>query len=124
VLRVISKRTLIAQVLIGGLFIAGAELVAGCPSAAAGTAPSGGGDGSVGHHLAEEWCRGCHAIEPSAVNTAKPAPDFVAIANMPSSTELSLKVFLRSNHKSMPNFIIRQNDIDDIVTYILSLKRD
>jgi len=105
-------------------WIAGALVTALSASCAlADTVPPGTGDGSVGHRLASEWCRGCHAIEPSAVNTGKPAPDFVAVANLPSTTELSLKVFLRSNHKSMPNFIIRSNDINDIVAYILSLKR-
>ena len=29
---------------------------------------------------------------------------------MPSTTELSLKVFLRSSHKSMPNFILQPED--------------
>jgi len=117
----ISKQTLVAGALVAGVL--GAALSAGVSRAAADAAPSGSGDGSMGHRLAGEWCRGCHAIEPTAVNTGKPAPDFVSIANMPSTTELSLKVFLRSNHKSMPNFIIRSNDIDDLVAYILSLKR-
>lgn len=42
---------------------------------------------------------------------------------MPSTTALSLKVFLRSNHKEMPNLIISNTDTDDIVAYILSLNR-
>ena len=42
---------------------------------------------------------------------------------MPSTTELSLKVFLRSSHKSMPNFILQPEEADDIVAYILSLRR-
>ena len=42
---------------------------------------------------------------------------------MPSTTELSLKVFLRSSHKSMPNFILQPEETDDIVAYILSLRR-
>lgn len=120
-LRAIGMRSLVARSLFVGALVA--ALSAGAFSARADTVPPGTGDGSVGHRLASEWCRGCHAIEPSAVNTAKPAPDFVAVANLPATTELSLKVFLRSNHKSMPNFIIRANDINDIVAYILSLKR-
>ena len=51
------------------------------------------------------------------------AADFAEIANVPSTTELSLKVFLRSSHKSMPNFILQPAEADDIVAYILSLRR-
>jgi mono/diheme cytochrome c family protein len=86
--------------------------------------PPGGGDGSAGYRLASQWCRDCHAIEPSAVLIGKPAPDFVAIANLPSTTALALKVFLQSSHKTMPNYIIKPADADDLVAYILSLKRD
>ena len=52
------------------------------------------------------------------------APDFVRIANRTSTTELSLKVFLRSNHRSMPNLIISPDQANDLVQFILSLKRD
>jgi hypothetical protein len=51
------------------------------------------------------------------------APDFVRIANRTSTTELSLKVFLRSNHRSMPNLIIAPGEADDLTQFILSLKR-
>jgi mono/diheme cytochrome c family protein len=80
------------------------------------------GDGSSGYRLASTWCSDCHAIERSAVTIGKPAPNFAAIANLPSTTELSLKVFLQTSHKSMPNFIIKPNDANDLVAYILSLK--
>jgi cytochrome c len=83
----------------------------------------GAGDGSSGYRLASAWCKECHAIEASAVSTGKSAPDFVAIANLPSTTELALKVFLLSGHNTMPNFIIKPGDADDLVAYILSLKR-
>ena len=39
---------------------------------------------------------------------------------MPSTTALSLMVFLRSNHQAMPNLII---DTDDLIAYILALKQ-
>jgi hypothetical protein len=43
---------------------------------------------------------------------------------MPSTTALSLKVFLNSSHTNMPNVIIQPSDADEIVHYILGLKRD
>jgi mono/diheme cytochrome c family protein len=92
--------------------------------ASADMASPAGGDGSTGYRLASAWCMDCHAIEKNAVWTGKPAPNFVAVANLPSTTGLSLKVFLLSNHKAMPNFVISSGDADDLVAYILSLKRE
>ena len=41
----------------------------------------------------------------------------------PATTALSLKVFLQSSHKDMPNLILKPAEADDIIAYILSLKR-
>ena len=81
--------------------------------------------GSVasGRRHAINWCTGCHAVLPDKADAGLFAADFVAIANLPSTTALSLKVFLRSSHNNMPNFILQPADADDIVAYILSLKR-
>jgi mono/diheme cytochrome c family protein len=78
---------------------------------------------SAGHRLAEAWCKTCHAIEAKTDGASSPAPDFVAVANQPSTTELSLKVFLRSSHHDMPNLVLTPDQADDLVTYILSLRR-
>ena len=79
------------------------------------------GSAQSGRRLANYWCTGCHSVEPKTVGIF--AADFAEIANVPSTTELSLKVFLRSSHKSMPNFILQPEETDDIVAYILSLRR-
>jgi mono/diheme cytochrome c family protein len=78
---------------------------------------------STGHRLAVAWCAECHAIEADDIHTGK-GPAFARIANLPSTTALSLNVFLRSNHTDMPNFIIAPGDAAEIVQYILSLKRN
>jgi cytochrome c len=78
---------------------------------------------ATGHRLAEAWCKTCHAIEATSAGTSNPAPDFVAVANLPSTTALSLKVFLQSNHPTMPNLVLTPAQTDDLVSYILSLKR-
>jgi cytochrome c len=80
--------------------------------------------GSAGHRLADAWCKDCHAIEAVTAGNADAAPAFAAIANQPSTTELSLKVFLRTSHRSMPNLVIAPSQADDLVHYILSLKRN
>ncbi len=79
---------------------------------------------AAGHRLAEAWCGECHAIEATPTPKATAAPDFAAIANRPSTTALSLKVFLRTNHPSMPNIVITPDQTDDLVNYILGLKRN
>ena len=76
---------------------------------------------SAGLRLAEAWCKDCHALD---AGTFSRAPDFVRIANRTSTTELSLKVFFRTNHRSMPNLIIAPDQADDLAQFILSLKRD
>ena len=55
----------------------------------------------AGRNLAIQWCTGCHAVEPNTVGSF--GADFAEIAKLPSTTALSLKVFLRTSHRSMPN---------------------
>jgi len=78
---------------------------------------------TAGHKLAEAWCRSCHAIDANGARAESTAPDFVAVANLPSTTELSLKVFLQSSHPNMPNLMLTPEQSGDVVNYILSLKR-
>lgn len=78
---------------------------------------------AAGHRLAEAWCTACHVIEPKTAGASNAAPDFVQVANLPSTTALSLKVFLRTSHPSMPNLVLTADQTDDLVNYILSLKR-
>ena len=77
-----------------------------------------------GHRLAEAWCQNCHAIEATIAGTRGGAPDFAAIANRSSTTALSLKVFFQTSHQRMPNLIIEPAQAEDLVNYILSLKRN
>jgi mono/diheme cytochrome c family protein len=79
---------------------------------------------SAGHRLAEAWCKDCHAIEAPTAGTRGGPPDFTAIANRPSTTALSLKVFFKTSHRRMPNLIIAPEQADDLANYILSLKRN
>jgi cytochrome c len=86
------------------------------------TVPSG--SAAAGHRLADAWCKDCHAIEAATPGSANVAPDFLKIANQPSTTALALKVFLQTSHRSMPNLVIAPDQADDLVNYILSLKRN
>ncbi len=79
------------------------------------------GDTTAGLRLAKLWCSECHAVERESFLVGRRAPDFAAVAERPSTTALSLNVFLRSSHNTMPNVILTRGDADDIVAYILSL---
>jgi len=81
------------------------------------------GDPQVGRRLAENWCRECHATDAGSMSAHPNAPDFASIAARPGTTALSLNVFLRSSHKTMPNLMMERREADDLVAYIISLGR-
>lgn len=84
------------------------------------------GNPSSGHGMATTVCAACHQVVGGKMDGGKSSsgpPNFVDIANMPSTTALSLRVFLRSSHRNMPNLIISDRDTDDLVAYILGLKK-
>ena len=78
---------------------------------------------SSGRQIAAKICGNCHEISPTMSSKTAVGPGFDDIANLPSTTALSLKVFLRSSHKRMRNLILSGADSDDVIAYILSLKR-
>jgi cytochrome c len=89
------------------------------------------GDPASGRQIANAQCSSCHRVRPtlstdergpSLTDTDGP-PSFQSIADLPSTTGLALNVFLHSNHKNMPNISLSAGDADDIIAYILSLKR-
>ena len=75
-----------------------------------------------GLRLAQRLCADCHSVEARTDRPGHFAPNFTAVSRMPSTTELALKVFLRSNHRSMPNIILAEGETEQLVAYILSLK--
>jgi len=79
---------------------------------------------SEGHRLAQDWCAGCHAVEPYSLSFPGQPPSFEAVANQPGITPLALKVFFRTSHKDMPNLVIGRDQADALASYILSLKRN
>ena len=79
-------------------------------------------DAARGLTLAERWCSQCHGVRPGDASLTPKIPTFPAVAALASTTGMSLRVFLRTSHPNMPNLILRQDDTDDLVDYILSLK--
>ncbi len=81
------------------------------------------GDPEAGFTFAKQQCAECHLVEPEWVGSfGSPAKSFAEIGSDPKTTEMSLKVFLRTPHIAMPNFILTEQQTEDVVAYILSLE--
>ena len=74
--------------------------------------------------VAKAVCSRCHAVEknsPRSRDTA--APRFEDIANRPGITARAISKALQTTpHRKMPNLKGTRDTINDVVTYILSLK--
>ena len=82
------------------------------------------GDPAAGLRLAATWCANCHRVAPDGPGpSTDAAPTFRAIAQMPSATAMSLRVFLQTPHPNMPDYRLTREELDDVVAYLLSLKR-
>jgi mono/diheme cytochrome c family protein len=81
--------------------------------------------GSVqqGLRLARETCAQCHLVDKvTGRSTDANAPTFEAIANTPGLTSAALAAALQTSHRTMPNVVIKGDDADNVIAYILSLK--
>jgi mono/diheme cytochrome c family protein len=81
------------------------------------------GDAKKGATLAQTVCAECHTVDlgqtPSP-NTR--APSFVTVAKTRGMTPLALRVWLQSPHPTMPNLLLSDEQKDDVIAYLLSLK--
>jgi mono/diheme cytochrome c family protein len=78
---------------------------------------------SAGQTLAQHWCGECHDITPGGTRSRNHrAPAFAKLAADPSFTDYTLRATLRTQHVTMPQIMFTPRQLDDIVTYILSLK--
>ena len=81
------------------------------------------GDPAAGRRLAEQVCAACHAIpgrEPA--REARGVRPLQALAADPAVTGMALTAYLRSQHPPMPNFMLDEQQLNDVVAYILSLQ--
>lgn len=81
------------------------------------------GDPQAGRTYAVKNCSGCHMVSTKQSPPVRTAPSFQAIADMRSTTEMSLHAFLSTPHPRMPNFIVPPKNGQDVAAYILSLRK-
>ena len=80
-------------------------------------------DIEAGAAYAEQVCAACHAVMPNEQISPLPqAPTFQSVANTPGMTELALTVWLQSSHPTMPNIILKPDDMRNVIAYIRSLE--
>ena len=83
------------------------------------------GDPAKGFIHAQQVCAQCHAIRGGNKLSPNPlAPSFETIANTSGVTGMSLAASLHSTHENMPNFVLSKTDRNNVIAYILSLKRE
>lgn len=81
------------------------------------------GDAAKGHEYVQQVCSECHTIEKGRRPSPNgQAPNFETIAKTPGMTAIALTAVLRTPHRNMPNIIIANEDIRNVVAYVLSLQ--
>ena len=79
-----------------------------------------------GRRIARESCAQCHLLDaagkPASPDQRMQGPAFAAVAAMPSTTSVAIKVFLKTPHANMPNIMLSEAEIDALAVYILSLR--
>ena len=83
-----------------------------------------GADAAAGKQLALELCSGCHVVAEDQVRPAiDVVPAFAVIANKRETTDFRIRVFLQDTpHPVMPNFIFADDEIENLIAYIFSLR--
>jgi hypothetical protein len=82
---------------------------------------AGPANAEAGRLSAQAWCTECHSVQRETAGTGKFAPDFTVIASRRSARWLH--AFLRSKHVLMPDFEFHPHEADDLVAYIVGLRR-
>jgi mono/diheme cytochrome c family protein len=83
------------------------------------------GDAQKGLQYASEVCAKCHAVHLKQPASPLPqAPRFEDIANTPGMTAIALTTWFQTSHPTMPNLIIKNDEMRNVIQYILSLKRE
>jgi len=81
------------------------------------------GNAKLGHDYAAQVCAECHDVEASGEVSPNPdAPTFQSVADTPGMTARALAVWMRTSHPTMPNLIIKPDDMDNVIAYIMSLR--
>jgi mono/diheme cytochrome c family protein len=78
---------------------------------------------AAGARLAAEQCAECHIVrEGQPPSFYSVAPSFMSIAARSGMNKRALRVTLRTPHRTMPNIVLDDRQLDALAAYVLSLK--
>jgi mono/diheme cytochrome c family protein len=81
------------------------------------------GTPELGKEYAARGCVECHDVEARGEISPNPdAPSFQSVADTPGMSARALAVWLQTSHPTMPNLIIKPDDMDNVIAYIMSLR--
>jgi mono/diheme cytochrome c family protein len=82
------------------------------------------GNAKKGAEFADVACYQCHAVRMGQKRSPNhQAPSFSHMAADPRITSMALRVWFQTPHPTMPNLVLREYDKENLIAYILSLKR-
>jgi mono/diheme cytochrome c family protein len=81
------------------------------------------GNSGPGQAYAESVCAECHDVEAAGGFSPNPdAPSFQSVADTPGMSPRALTVWMQTSHPTMPDFILKPEDLDNVIAYIMSLR--
>ena len=93
---------------------------------AASASAQDGGEVRRGQQFATRVCAGCHALDPGdrPPRRSRMRRPFPVIAQVPGLTALALTVSLQGAHRRMPDLVLETQERNDVIAFILSLRRN
>ena len=99
-------------------------LVLSASAFASSTLADEGGNVRDGLRFAQTVCAECHAVRDGERASPKAqAPTFTSVANTPGMNAMALEVWFQTPHPTMPNLKFTNQESDDVIAYILSLRK-
>jgi hypothetical protein len=81
------------------------------------------GGAERGLRYAESICSPCHAVHANQIHSpVKRATPFQLVADTSGMTANALTAWLQTSHPTMPNVIMTDENMRNVIEYILSLK--
>ena len=82
------------------------------------------GNAKEGFVFAQAVCAECHAVRAGERASPKAqAPSFTTVANTPGMNAMALEVWFQTPHPTMPNLKFSDQESDNVIAYILSLRK-
>jgi mono/diheme cytochrome c family protein len=77
-----------------------------------------------GQRFAQTVCAECHAVrDGERTSPNNKAPTFTNVANTPGMNAMALEVWFQTPHPTMPNLKFSNEESDNVIAYILSLRK-